>query len=278
MSTRSDEDFADEVDAHLALETDRLIAGGMSPAEARRAARRAFGSVTLARERFRDRSRWAWLRQIAQDLRYAGRTLRRNPAFAATTILTLAIGLALTTGVFTVFNAYVLRSYAVRDPGGLYQIVWHARDAAGRNLRWRDYQAIRDRRDLFTHAIAGSTRYVSFQGRPRAAELVSSNYFEALGPEMALGRPLAAADETGNGVVLSDHAWAGLFARDPAALGRELDLNGRRFVVVGVLGPRFSGLHAMPRDIWIPLAAYAALAAPEILNDASRAIDVSVRL
>src|SRR4051812_5450358 len=80
-------------------------------------------------------SRWMWLEQLAQDVRYGARTLRRAPAFAATTVSTLAIGLALTTGLFTVFNAYVLRSFAVRDPAGLYQVVWHARDAAGRNLR-----------------------------------------------------------------------------------------------------------------------------------------------
>jgi hypothetical protein len=88
-----------------------------------------------------------WLDQFVQDFRYGSRTLLHAPAFAATTIFTLAIGLALTTGVFTVFNAYVLRSYAVRDPGSVYQVVWHARDAAGRNLRWRDYEAIRVRAD-----------------------------------------------------------------------------------------------------------------------------------
>ena len=219
-----------------------------------------------------------WLEQLAQDLRYGCRTLLHTPAFAATTILTLAIGLALTTGVFTIFNAYVLRPFAVRDPGGLYQIAWHARDAFGRNLRWRDYQAIRDRRDLFTSAIAQSTRYVSSKGHPLAAELVSNDYFETLAPEMLLGRPLGPGDDSGNAVVLGYQAWAGLFARDAAAIGREIDLNGRTFVVVGVLGPGFAGLHAAPRDIWIPIAAYVALAAPDLLNDEWRGIDVSVRL
>ncbi len=158
------------------------------------------------------------LEQLTQDIRYGIRTLARSPAFAATTVLTLAIGLALTTGVFTVFNAYVLRSFAVRDPNGLHQVAWHARDAAGRNLRWRDYEAIRERRDLFAAAIAESTRYVSFNGRPLAAELVSDNYFAALGPEMFLGRPLGPADRSANAVVLSHQAWAALFARDPSAM------------------------------------------------------------
>ena len=95
---------------------------------------------------------------------------------------------------------------------------------------------------------------------------------------MFLGRPLGAGDETGNAVVLGYQAWAGLFARDAGAIGREIDLNGRPFVIVGVLGPAFAGLHAMPRDIWIPIDAYAAVAAPDLLSDRSRAIDVSVRL
>src|SRR4051812_11155150 len=222
-------------------------------------------------------SRWMWLEQLAQDVRYGARTLRRAPAFAATTVSTLAIGLALTTGLFTVFNAYVLRSFAVRDPAGLYQVVWHAGDAAGRNLRWRDYQAIRERTDLFAGTLAESTRYVSLHGRPLAAELVSPSYFAMLAPEMFLGRPLGPGDEAGDAGVISYQAWIALFARDRSAIGRDLDLNGRRFVVAGVLGPRFAGLHAMPRDIWIPIEAFAATA-PDLLGDASRAIDVSVRL
>src|SRR5262245_25135822 len=99
MSTRDDEDFAREVQAHLDLETERLVADGLSAEDARRAARRAFGSVTAAQERFHEASRWMWLEQLVQDLRYGIRTLTQAPAFAGTTILTLAIGLALTTGV-----------------------------------------------------------------------------------------------------------------------------------------------------------------------------------
>jgi len=278
MSTRDDRDFDREIRAHLELEADRLLAEGANPDEARSAARRAFGNVTLTRERFREASRWTWLEQLVQDLRYGARTLRHSPAFAATTILTLAVGLALTTGVFTVFNAYLLRPFAVRDAANLYQLAWHAKDAAGRNLRWRDYEAIRDRHDIVGDAFAQSTRYVSFKGRPLAAELVSANYFTALGPEFTLGRPFGPADDDASVAVISYQAWTALFARDQNVIGRDIDLNGRRFLVVGVLGPLFTGLHAMPRDIWIPLPAYAAVAAPELLTDRARPVDVSVRL
>ena len=113
---RSDEDFAQEVRAHLEIEADRLIAEGCDPREAHDAARRRFGNVLSAQERFHESTRWVWLEQTLQDVRYAWRGLRANPAFAATAMLTLAVGLALVTVIFAVFNAYVLRPFAVRDP------------------------------------------------------------------------------------------------------------------------------------------------------------------
>src|SRR5918999_1145719 len=101
---RSDNDFEQEIEAHLALETDRLIADGLTPDDARDAARRAFGGVLVARERFHEsRSRWVWLEQLVQDVRYAWRGLLRSPAFLATTVVTLAVALSLITVVFTIF-------------------------------------------------------------------------------------------------------------------------------------------------------------------------------
>src|SRR5512140_444492 len=106
---RSTDDFSAEIEAHIALETDRLVADGMAPAAARDAAIRAFGNGTRTRERFYEESRWAWLEQFTQDLNYAWRSLRQTPAFLATTVLTLGVGLGIVTVAFTVFNAYVLR-------------------------------------------------------------------------------------------------------------------------------------------------------------------------
>jgi len=219
-----------------------------------------------------------WLGQLRQDVQYGWRTLTRNPSFATTTVLTLAIGLAMTTGVFTVFNAYLLRSFAVRDPGGLHQIAWHAKDGAGRGLRWEDFEALRARRDLFDAALAQTTRYVSHDGRVLATELVSDSYFRMLEPALARGRFLQPGDEGTAAVVISYQAWTSLFARDPTVIGRPIELSGHRFTVVGVLGERFAGLHAMPRDVWILFRDYAAVAAPELLDAEARALDVSVRL
>ena len=118
--------------------------------------------------------------QLAQDLRYGVRGLRRSRAFLMTTVLTLAVGVGLLAVAFTVVNAYVLRPYAVRDPQQLHQVGWRSRDGGGQSFRWREYEELRDRTDVFESAVAESTRFISSNGRPLAAALVSDNYFEAL--------------------------------------------------------------------------------------------------
>jgi predicted permease len=278
---RTDEDFSREVQAHLDLETDRLIGEGLSPADARDAARRSFGNVAATRERFYEASRWMWAEHFAHDLRYALRGLRHSPAFLATTVLTLAVGLGLVTVAFTVFNAYFLRPFAVRDPSSLHQVGWQSQDNGGRLFRWRDYEAIRERRDLFDSVVAENTRFVSSNGRPLAVALVSANYFESLGPAVLMGRAIGSADATGigNTAVLSHQGWTRLFSRDPEVIGRELDLNGHRFMIVGVLRPEFTSLGDSPRDAWVPLTTYAAVAKPDLVGlDQPRSVEIVGRL
>ena len=115
---RTHEDFSDEVQAHLELEAERLIGDGTSPEAARSAARRSFGNVVAVKERYYEASRWRWLDQLSQDLRYGSRGLAKSPSFLATSVITLAVGLGLVTVAFTIFNAYVLRPFAVRGPVG----------------------------------------------------------------------------------------------------------------------------------------------------------------
>ena len=251
---RPHDDFSEELQSHIDLETDRLIAEGMSEGAARAAAHRAFGSVAITKERFYESSRWMWLDQLAQDLRYAWRGMRHSPAFVITTVCTLAVGLGLLTIAFTVFNVYVLRPFAIRDPNSLHQIVWRAREGGGQGFRWRDYDALNRRSDLFSAVIGEHTRYVSSNSQNLFAALVSANYFEALGPPMQIGRGLVRGDASdgAGAAVLSDPAWARLYGRDPSAIGHTIDLNGRTYTIVGVLAPAFIGLGDFPRDVFVP--------------------------
>lgn len=201
-----------------------------------------------------------WLEQFVQDLRYAWRGLWRSRAFVATTVLTLAVGLGLVTVVFAVFNAYVLRPFAVRDPYSLHEIRWRSQDAAGGSFTWSEYQELRGRRDLFDDVIAERSRLVSSSGSNLTAAFVSGNYFETLGARVLLGRALADFDASGQPIVLSHPAWTRLFNSDPAVLGRELVINGQAAVIVGVMRPEFSGLDESPRDLWAPLTMHSVVA------------------
>jgi macrolide transport system ATP-binding/permease protein len=254
---RTDSDFSDELHAHLALEAERLMADGMPPAEARAAARKAFGNVAGAEERFYESNRWIWLEHFTRDLKYGARALWRSPAFLCTTVLTLTVALSLVTVAFAIFNAYVLRPFAVKDPASLYRVAWRAPDSGGQQYRWQDFEELqRQRSAVFPSVMAEYMRLVSSDGRPLAVSFVSDNYFESLAPRMQSGRGLGPMDAHAHAVVLSHQAWSRIFAADPAALGREIDLDGRRFTVVGILRPEFGGLDEYPRDAWVPYSTY----------------------
>jgi predicted permease len=280
---RSDEDFHEEVRAHIALETDRLIERGVDARDARTAALRAFGNVAGARERFHDKHHWIWAEQLLRDVFYAWRGLLGSRAFFATTVLTLAVGLGLVTVVFTIFNAYVLRPFAVRDPYSLYEAVWHTQEAGGRTFRWRDYEAIGSRTDLFESAVANGGRFVSWNNNTLAVGFVSGNYFDTLGVPMLLGRGLATFDTASIGgapvAVLSEQLWARYFGSDPAIVGREFDLNGTKLVIVGVTRGAFQGLDDSPEDLWLPATMAGPVLKQEVFGAKQpRVVRVVVRL
>jgi predicted permease len=178
-------------------------------------------------------------------------------------VLTLAVGMGLVTVVFAIFNAYVLRPFAVHDPYSLYAVRWQAQEAGGATFRWRDFQDLQARQDLFEDVVAESTRTVSSNGRQMSIGFVSGNYFGALGPRLRLGRGFVPDDARAPGsepvAILTDQAWTRFFDRDPAVLGRELEANGRTLTVIGVMSPEFVGLDDVPRDAWVPLTMHGAL-------------------
>ena len=280
---RTDEDFADEIRAHLAFEAERLVEQGMTPDEARAAAHRAFGSVTRSRERFHESRRIVWVEQFVQDLRYALRGLRQSRMFVASTVLTLAIGMGLVTVVFAVFNAYVLRPFAVFDPYRLYGIGWRAQEAAGSNFRWLDYEAFQARHDLFDGVVAAVKRPIASGDRQLSIGFVSGSYFDTLGARIALGRSLSSDDVSSPGAspvaVLTHQTWKRLFEADPAALGREIELRGTKFTVIGVMGPEFVGLDDVPLDLWVPVTMYGALAGEDLFGSTQpRVLLITARL
>jgi predicted permease len=165
--------------------------------------------------------------------------------------VTLAVAIGLLTTAFAVVNGF-LRPYAIRDPGSLFQVSWRARESASRLFRWSDYDEFRRRTDLFSALVGEDAHMVSSSGQPVLASVVSLDYFDALGPVMRVGRGLAPIDASANVAVLSDPAWQRIFDRDSAILDRDVELNGRMYRIVGVLGPEFSGLGGQPSDVFVP--------------------------
>ena len=119
---RLDAELSDEVGFHLAMLEEECRAHGMTPAEAKLAARREFGGVAQAQETYRERRGVPWLEDTARDVRYAARGLRRNPAFTAAAVLSLALGIGANTAIFSLFYSLMVRKLPVWRPQELVSL------------------------------------------------------------------------------------------------------------------------------------------------------------
>jgi predicted permease len=198
---------------------------------------------------------------VLQDIRVALRGFRRSPAFVLTVVATIALGLGLNTSVFTVFDAYVLRSLAVRDPASLYEVSLQDRRGFGQQLSWRQYEAMRQavEAEQFAHAFVAPR----FEGRPLFGQVVTGDAFRVLGIVPMLGRPLVPEDATPpdgeSVVVLSYRSWQAKFGGDSSLVGKKIVLHGVPVTVAGVMGPRFTGLGPVPPDFWAPVTLFSRL-------------------
>src|SRR2546429_683717 len=190
------------------------------------------------------------------DLRFALRGFRRSPAFVATAVLTIALGLGWNTSVFTIFDAYVLRPLAIRDPGSLYEVAFQDRRGWGQSLSWQQYQDVRAL-SIASESFACTNAFARSERRPMFGSVMTGDAFRVLGAAPALGRTLLpedAAPPAGEPVlVLSHDAWQGKFGGDSGIIGRKVVVHGIPLTVVGVAAQRFTGIGPLPPDFWAPV-------------------------
>jgi predicted permease len=260
------------LDAEMQFHLDGLIAeniaAGMSSAEARYAALRAFGNPTVLRERTRDVWSWNWLEQLAQDFRFGARQLRRSPGFVLVTVLTLTLGIGANTAIFTLMNALLLKSLPVKEPDGLARIALTfdstKTESDGAPLNLLMIQSL-ERRSVSFSGILGWSDYgagLKEGGSTRSypGAMVSGNAFEVLGVQPAVGRLLTPADDRPGGgpdgwaTVISHQFWVEHYHADPAVVGRQVSVNGHGATIVGVAPARFEGIIVTSRpDFYMPL-------------------------
>ncbi len=260
MSTRrTDEDFADEIDAHLALEIERLIGEGQTPAEARLAARRQFGSVAAAKERFYESGRLLWVDHLLHDLRDAARSVVRYPVAAAVAVISLAGGIGATTATLTI------RDVVFRKPPALYraphelsrlQVGSPANPIRpmGNLVPGRLYAIWRD--SAAGAALAAATparmRDVRTADRTETVRIrsVTPEFFSVLGVDAAMGSTATSATSA----VLSHNVWQLMFGGRADVIGQPLWIDNQPFVVAGVMPERF-WFSSMDSAVWTRLDA-----------------------
>lgn len=188
------QDLADEIQQHLEEKIDELIGSGMSRQEAATAARREFGNVVRLQEKSRDVWRWSAMEDLFTDVRYALRQLRKSPAFALATVLTLALGIGANTAVFSVVNAVILRPLPYAEPERLVSV--KSLDLRGTphptDLSYPTFFDFRNENRVFDHVVSYRDDGFSMTGTGRPlhlrGEIVSWDLFPMLGVQPAIGR------------------------------------------------------------------------------------------
>jgi len=257
---RRDSDFDAEIEAHILLEADRLMAEGMPPAEAQAAARRTFGNATIAREDFFEGQRWLWFHQLGQDLRYGLRSFRKAPAFTAVVILTIALGVGASTGVFSLMEAVLLRSLPVENPKELVFLETAGTAGPSGPPSYPGFSRLRDETTSFSGmaAFASDELRIQIDGSLEQVmgQATSGNYFQVLGLKPRLGRLMDAEDEklAPPITVISERYWRRRFGGDPGVIGKSISIGRKAFTIVGVTPAEFFGLQpGSPVDITFPI-------------------------
>ncbi|MHB8487351.1 MAG: ADOP family duplicated permease [Candidatus Acidiferrales bacterium] len=247
----ADEELDAELRSHLERQIAANVSAGMSPAEARRTAMREFGGVEQLKEECRDARQTNYIHDFAQDLRYAGRSLRRTPGFAAIAILTLALGIGANSAIFSLVNSILLRPLPYHQPERLVSITDSyppgALAAVRASMKTMEVAGYAEGQDLNLTGL----------GKPERIHgtSVSANFFSLLGVRPELGRVFAdGEDQPGkdNLVILSHALWQKKFGGDTNIIGKSIALEGVERQIIGVMPANFQ-FGSPKTQFWAPI-------------------------
>jgi predicted permease len=253
----------DQLNAHLHDEIAKYEAAGLPAHEAARRARLAFGGLEQIKEECRDARGTRWLEDFAQDFRYAIRTLRQRPGFAAVALLTLALGVGATTVMFTLINGVLLKPLPYPQPDRLVAVnghsdTWNSEIFGEQNVAYPDFlDCQRDTRSLDMAAALFNGGTVSEPGEPEYVDLreISPNLFSVLRVSLTQGRSFTSEEDRSGAspvMILGHSFWQRHFAGRPDALGTSVVLDQKRYTVVGIAPAHFN-LYGNEADIYTPL-------------------------
>ncbi len=263
---QTERDLHDELALHLEMDTDRNIAAGMSPADAALAARRAFGNVTVIAEQSREARGVRLLDDLAWDVRYASRGLRRRPMFSLAVAGMLAAGIIINTAALSLFNAFFR---PIAGPGDTKPVgvEWtRPGRSTGFAFTYDEFIALRERARTLTAVVATGGRQPVVMapagGAPPQlvqARFVSDGFFSLFGGTAAIGRTFVAGEVDAIGAspvaVLGHRTWISAFGGDSSIVGRTVVVNGQHLTIVGVADAGFvgDGEGLEVPALWIPL-------------------------
>jgi predicted permease len=239
-------ELQDELAGHLAMAKQDRLDRGASPQEAEQASRREFGNVALIEHVTREQWGWLWREEFLQDLRFGGRTLRKNPGFTLIAILTLALGIGANTSLFSMVNGVLLNPLPYPNPDQL--ITLHESKPNFKNgsisyPNYRDWQ--KDNNTFSAMAIARGYAYsLTGRGEPEQvrAQFISSDFFSVLGVQPVLGRTFAPGEDVIGGpplAIIGAGLWKRKLGSSPDVLGQALTLDGKDYTIVGVIPASF---------------------------------------
>ncbi len=256
-------DLEEEFAFHVEMEARKLEAAGMTPDEALRAARLNFGGE----ERFKEKARESWgvslLTDLLQDTRFAARSLRRSLGFASVAVLTLGLGVGVTTAMFTVVNGVLARPLPFLEPDRLVGLAIVPREllteaSSFSSVVDEHFVEIRGQSSSFAQMATYETGLATLTNAGEPAKLnvsfVTAELLEVLGVRPLLGPGFARGDDqpgSGPVVVLGNALWQSRFGADPDVVGTTATLDGVSRTIVGVMPPGFD--FPGRADLWLPL-------------------------